>query len=807
MRLAIRRLIAQPGYTSAVVLTLALAIAATSASFSAVYTVLLKPQAITDAGDLVVCWAADVPRSLPVVELSYQNFQDWNAGSRSFTHMAAMGSAMWNAVLDGRGEPARLAYAAVSASFFDTLGVSPHLGRGFRPQDDVPNAPNVVILNYGAWLRRFGGDPAIVGTTIRLDDKPYAVVGIMPKGFDFPRGAEFWTPVVPALTAASAEWKTNALTDVGVLFVIGRLRPGATPASAAADLDALAGRIARTTGAYRFGSSVVATPFLEYVLGPVRPALWILFAAVGILLLVACANVSGLMLVRASLRHREHAIQIALGATSGALARAWIAESLIVSVAGGALGLVLSQWIADLIVALGPDDVPRLGDVSVTPAVVAFAAVAIAASAALVGIGPVRQARRADAAPLLGSGDRTTTGARVRRARAALLALQVGLAVVLLAASVVVVQSFARLRSIDLGFVPSDVFTMSVEPRIATPVNAWFDRLLRRVAALPDVEAAGVITVPPLALGPIGQETWVLLEGQPETAAAIEQNPQLNYQAASPGYFETMRIRLVRGRPFTDRDDERAPHVALVSETTARRLWPGADPIGKRLAMPSFDPTHPGTTWRTVVGVVGDVRYRGLTEVRLDVYDPALQSGTIAIHMVVRTATRPLAAAASIRAVARDLDPRVVIDRVATMDDVVSRAMAPWRLSAWMLSLVAAVAFGLSAIGLFSLVSLDAASRRHEFAIRLALGASPRDIVRTATGVAARAVAAGAALGLAGAAAGTRAIRSVLAEVGSLDTWSWSGVLLLVAAVAMIASYLPARRAGGIDPMSLLRRD
>src|SRR5262245_42193599 len=810
VRLAARGLLRSPGYAAAAVVTLALSIGATSAIFSVVHAVLLRPLPIPDPDRLVVCWEKGASPEQGVAELSYRNVRDWSEGMRGFARLAGFGSSNWAKVLDSQsGEPARLWYAAVTASFFDTLGVPPLLGRALRPEDDVAHAAPVVVLNHGTWVRRFGGDPGIVGRTIRLDGAPHTVVGVMPRGFDFPKGAEFWAPVVPELVASADLWHTDALTNVGVLFAIARLKDGVEAGPAAQELEALARRLAEGEKAPpRFGASVVVTPFVAYLLGPARLALWCLFAAVGVLLLIACANVSGLLLTRVSLRRRESAIRLALGASRARLGRLWVLETLLVAVAGGGCGLLASSWMAAAVVRLGPDDLPRLSDVSIDLPVAAFTAVVVSLAALVCAAVPIRQAGSLDLADALHDGGRASAGRRALRARGALLTVQIGLAVALLVSAGLVLRSFANLRRIELGFSPANVLLMDIDPRQARPSgNEWFRLLIERVHALPGVEAAGAVHLRPLAFGRIGQGTWVRLEGQADTPEATKDNPILNYQVATPGYFEAMRISLVRGRGFSLEDDARAERVAIVGESTARRLWPGQDPIGKRMAMPGFSPDGPPSYWRTVVGVVRDVRYRGLDQVTLDVYDPSLQAATRASDLVVRTAGNPLGVVAAVQAQARDLDPGVVIDRVSTLDAIVARAQAPWQLGAWTLALFAGLAFLLAAVGLFSLVSLDVAHRGHEFAVRLALGAEGRDIVGGVLKASAGRVAAGVAIGVGLAFVAARGLESLLFEVTASDPRSYAAVAVAVVLLVGVASYLPARRASGADPLALLRRE
>jgi putative ABC transport system permease protein len=806
LHLAFRRLMKSPGYTAAAVATLALAIGANTAMFSAVYGVLLEPLPIRQPNDLVICWGSDVERGAKVVELSYRNFEGWAARTRTFSQTAAVGSSTWPAVLETRDRSVRLSSAGVSVSFFDTLGVAPALGRGFRPEDDAPNAPRVLVLSHKAWVTEFGAERSIVGTTLRLA-QPTTVVGVMPEAFDFPRGTDFWTPVVPLLADSAQGWRTDTLENVGVLFVVGRLRRGATPEMAAAELDQVARQLDRDGSARRFGTGVVVTPFLDYLVGSVRQVLWALFAAVAVLLMVGCANVSGLMLTRASLRRREHAVRLALGASRSALARLWTVEALVVSAAGGALGLMAARGMIRAIVSLTPDDVPRLADVTVNLAVAGFTFLAVLVSALVCGAGSVRQAARADIVEALAESAWATPGAETSRLRSLLLVAEIALAVVLLIAAGLVVRSFTNLRSLDVGFTPEHVLAMNVSPGApGQSANEWINRLAEDVSALPGVRAAGAVYLRPLALGAVGQDMQVVLEGQPNTPEAARQNPTLNYQVATPGYFQAMRIPLRRGRLFDAEDDSRSPAVALVSESAARRLWPGQDAIGKRILMPTGSPGGPRSAWRTVVGVVGDVRYRGIDDLRLDVYDAASQSAAQAADLVVETAGDPVRFAATVEALARARDPHVVIDRVTTMAAIVAREMAPWRFSVWMFGIFATLAFVLASGGLFTRVALEVANRRREFAVRMALGADPSALVRSAMMSAGRWVLVGIACGLGIAVAAARAISRILYQVSPLDPGTYLKVIALVAAVVAMAAYLPARRASKVDPLELLRR-
>ncbi len=805
IRHAVRHLRQSPGYAATAVLTFALAIGANSAIFSAVNTVLLRPLPVEAPENLAVVWQTD-EGGKAVVELTHRHLREWTSSSTTFVKAAVMGSHNWNAVVQDRGEPSKIWFSGVSGAFFETLGVKPVLGRGLGPQDDVPNVPLVAVLNHGAWVRRFGADPGIVGKTMTLDDGPIEIVGVMPAGLDFPRGAEFWVPIVPMLGSGTPP-NTKTLDTVGVFYVVGRLRPGLDAAKARAEVDATEAHLDKANpGRLKWGSRAVATSFLDHVFGPVRPALRVLWAAVGVLLLIACANVSGLMLTRVSRRRHEHSIRLALGASRAAIGRLWIIETLLVAAAGGVLGLAVAHWIARAIVALAPDDLPRVADVSIDMTVALFTFAAVMLVALVTGAMPLRHAGADNLVASL-EGERTTTSKRTLHARSTLLVVQIGLSVVLLVAAGLVLRSFLTLRQVDLGFSPDRILTLTVQPGNPNrPPNVWMKDLLTRVRTLPGVEAAGAVYLRPLMLGPIGQGVTVLLEGQPETREAIEANPVLNYQIATPGYFETLKIPLRAGRFFNEQDTADAPRVAIVSQATARRLWPGQDPIGRRLFMSNFTPGKPGKSWRTVVGVVSDVRYRGIDEVQFDVYDPALQVGLSAGNIVVRSAGDPLALAGPVRSIARELDPAAIVDSITTMDAVVERAEAPWRLTMWMFVLFAGLAFGLAALGLFSLVALDVAHRGREFAIRLALGATRAAILR---GVLVRAgwrVLSGLAIGLAVAVIASRAMRGLLFGIAPDDGITYAAVLGVVLVAVAIAAYVPARRAARVDPQALLRQ-
>jgi putative ABC transport system permease protein len=807
VRHTIRHLRQAPGFTLATVLTFAVAIGSNSAIFSAVNTVLLRPLPVRTPEQLAVVWQTD-GGGQAVVELTHRHWREWMQSGSTFTHAALMGSHNWSAVLEGRGEPARVWFNGVSGTFFDTLGVAPLLGRALRADDDVPNGPAVAVLNHGAWARRFGSDPGVVGSRIMLDGTAVEIVGVMPPGVDVPRGAELWVPVVPLLASGTPP-DTKALDTLGVFYVVGRVRPGLAMSRVRAEVDATEARLdADNRGRLKWGTAAVVTPFVDYVFGPVRPALQVLWAAVVVLLLIACANVSGLLLTRVARKRHELSVRLALGAGRLAIARLWLTETLVVALAGGALGLVIAHWLARGITALAPDDLPRVAGIAVDAPIALFTLGIVVVVAMISAAVPLVHAGKTTAATATLDASRATESLSALRARSTLLVVQIGLSIVLMVGAGLVLRSFQALTKADLGFLPADVVSASVQPRtLSEPPNEWIDRFLRRVRAVPGVEAAGAVYLRPLMLGPIGQGVRVRLEGQPENGDAAKANPTLNHQIASSGYFETMKISLKAGRVFDERDTKEAVRVAIVSESTAQRLWPGQSAVGKRMWMASFTPGGPAQMWRTIVGVVADVRYRGLQEVQLDVYDAALQTGRAADNVVVRSSIDPAGIASAIRSIARDLDATAIVDAVTTLDAVVARAEAPWRLTMWMFVLFAGLAFGLSALGLFALVALDVAQRQREFAVRSAFGASHTAIVRGVLVRAAWRVAAGAALGVVVALVAGRSLRVVLYGVAPADAWTYGVALALLFFAAAIAAFLPAWRVGKIQPQTLLRRE
>src|SRR5688572_2532817 len=477
VRHTIRHLRQAPGFTIATVLTFAVAIGSNSAIFSAVNTVVLRPLPVAEPEQLAVIWQTD-RGGQAVIELTHRHLREWMESGSTFTHASLMGSHNWNAVLEGRGEPTRVWFSGVSGTFFDTLGVAPLLGRALRPEDDVPNGPAVAVLNHGTWVRRFGSDPRVVGSRMMLDGQAVEIVGVMPEGVDFPRGAEFWAPVVPALASGTPP-NSTILDTVGVFYVVGRVRPGIAMSSVRTEVDATEARLdAAHPGRLKWGTATVVTPFVDYVFGPVGPALRVLWAAVAVLLLIACANVSGLVLTRVARKRHELSVRLALGSSRLAISRLWLTEILAVALVGGGLGLAIAYWLTRGIVSLAPDDLPRVAEIAVNTRVALFTLGAVVVVAIISAVAPLIHASRATATGAIVA-SRATEGLSALRARSTLLVVQIGLSIVLMVAAGLVLRSFYALTRTDLGFVATNVLSVTVQPQaVSQPPNLWFDELL-----------------------------------------------------------------------------------------------------------------------------------------------------------------------------------------------------------------------------------------------------------------------------------------------------------------------------------------
>ena len=800
LRYGLRTLRKNPGFTAVAVIALALGIGANSAIFSVVNTVLLRPLPYKDPERLAMVWEDNARSGFPRDTPAAANYVDWREQNQVFEGMAALADESFN--LTGVGEPLRVDGQRVSADLFSLLGVEPQLGRAFRPEEDAPGANRVVLLSHGLWQRRFGSDPKIAGRPVNLNGESYTVVGVMPQGFQFPsRNDELWVPI--AFTSREA-----ANRNTHYLQVVARLKLGVTLGQAQAEMSTIAARLQRQYPQQNAELGAVVVPLHEQVVGDIRPALLVLLGAVGFVLLVACANVANLLLARAAARQKEIALRVALGASRLRLVRQFLTESVLLAVLGGGVGLLLSLWGVGLLKSFIPEDISQVKAVSVDARVLGFTLLVSLLTGLIFGLAPAAQASSFDLNETLKEGGRDTSSAgRGKRIRAALVVAEVAVSLVLLIGAGLLINSFLRLRHVDPGFRTDNLLTMSVVlPEQKYPDqarrSAFYDEMIRRVEALPGVRAAAVTNWIPLVSQ--GDSVGVSVEGRPDPAPG-QRRPVVVTRVVSPHYFRAMGIQLLRGRDFDERQDRvDSPAVVVINETMARYFWPGEDPLGKRVT-----PGRPDSPedWCQVVGVVKDVRQFQLNaDPKPQMYLLYAQAEFFAPrHLVVSTAVEPLGLASAVRKTVWEIDKDQPVSDVSTMEEVLSESIARQRFSMLLLAVFAGVALLLAAVGLYGVMSYSVAQRTREIGLRMALGAQERDVLRMVVGQGLKLVLAGVLIGLAAAFALTRLMSSLLFGVSATDPATLVTISLLLVGVAVLASYVPARRATKVDPLIALR--
>ncbi len=795
---------------------LAVTLGTLTAVFAIVQAIVLQPFPFRDQDRVVVVWQRDLRRAQPVIEVAHGEATDWLRRSRSFAQMAVVGSVNWSLDLVRNGEPQRLSLAAVSAPFFDVLGAPPTLGRGFAERDEVGSAPRVAVISHGLWVRTFGRDRSIVGRAIsvRLDvDRPaipLEVVGVASAAFDYPRGSEIWVPAAPLVRgyAGPGDDPEEVVGILRVFFGLARLKPGVDTAAAEADVT----RTIRTTdpkGGPEPASNGVVTPIASYLLGPARPVLWTLLGGAALMLLIVCANVAGLQVSRATSRQRVLAIRAALGASTTRLVRQTLIESVLLTSIAGVGALCVALATARILIAMAPEGVPRLDTVALLDLrVLAFGAGVTFATILLSALWPARVAARLDTVRILAHGARLASDAGGRRVQRAVVVLQVAVCLMLVAGAGLFARSVQALDRTTLGFDPRNLLAVSVTPSVSgqTSWRTFYEALEARVAALPGVAAVGSVYLRPLS-GPIGLESQPIFPGQvPTDPKTWGLNPLLNLETVTPGYFNAMAIEIVRGRGFTPDDVFTSPGAVIVSESAARRLWSGRDPIGQRMRNASYrTETERLRGWQTVVGVVRDVRYRGLNDVRLDLYMPARQSAERLQFLMVRTDAPAADVVASIRGAARALDSAASVSNATVMSGVVANESAPWRFMVRVFTAFALLAATAAAVGLGAVIALAVATRRRELAIRAALGANRAQLRSAVIGEGFWLTAGGTVLGLVLAVAAARAVAALLIGVEPHDAIALGGAAFVVCATSLAACWWPARKAANANPMEILR--
>jgi putative ABC transport system permease protein len=804
LRYSLRMLSKTPGFTSVAIITLALGIGANTAMFSMVDGVLMRPLPFKDPQQLYTLWERNLKMGYEQNPPAAGNFRDWRNHSTVFEQLAAFdASRTFN--FAGTGTPERVDGATVSSSLFELLGVKPGLGRTFSPEEDQPGRDRVVILGYGLWRRRFNADPSIVGKTVSIDGKDCTVIGVMPAGFQFPGNTG---TILDIFTAPAAQlWMPLALTDQQwsersshYLQVIARLKPAVTLAQAQTEMNSIEQQLVSAYPKDYIGTDVNFVSLHSQVVGSYRTSLLVLFGAVVAVLLICCANVANLYLAQAASRQKEMAVRFVMGAGRFRLIRQLVTESLLLATVGGALGILLAYWAIRFLKLILPDTLPNADLIHINLPALIFTLVATVATGLLFGLLPAIQASRADLTDSLKKSERGLEGVQHNRLRSLLVVSEVALALVLLVGTGLLLRSFVRLQEVSLGFVPEHVLTMQVslsEVRYPDPQKAvFFTQLLEKIRALPGVESAGAIGHLPLG-GKI--ESYDLqIEGH---APLPNEYANPDNHVVEPGYFEAMKIALLNGRYFDSRDTANSPPAIIINEAAAHNLFPNENPLGKRLKL-GFN-NFSGE----IVGVVANTKhltleYPPVEEVYVS-YSQAPFWGTMAL--TVRTASAPLALAPAVREVVLSIDKDQPVSKIRTMDDVLDGSVSAPRFRTILLALFGVAALFLGAIGIFGLVSYSVTQRTREIGIRMALGAAQPQVMKLALGQGLKLTLIGLAIGLVGSIGVTRLLSSMLYEVRPTDPLTFAGVTLVLAAIALLATYIPARRAVKVDPNVALR--
>ncbi len=805
IRYGMRMLLKAPSLSIVATMALALGIGANTAIFSVVNAVLLRPLPFPDSDKLMMVWDYVPSRGQKRGSASYPNFADWRTQNHVFEHLASFHTSDF--IMTGRGESSRLQGAVVNADLFTLLRATPVLGRAFLPAEDAPSETGrVVILSQELFQKRFNSDASILNQPMVLDGKNYTIIGVMPQAFQFPiqnEPVELWTTV-----AIDREGKEPMTDQRGAHYmqVIGRLKTGVSKEQAQAEMTAIAARLEQQYPDKNLHRSAGVEPALEALVGDIRPTLLILLGAVACVLLIACANVANLLLARALTRHKEIAIRSALGASRLRVIRQLLTESVLLSLAGGGLGLILAIWWSDLLVSLGKDDIPRAVQVGLDWRVLGFTLVVSVMTGVLFGLVPALQTSRTELTESLKEGGRGSgEGARRNRVRGVLVVSELAIAAVLLVGAGLLIQSLWRLRQVDPGFKRENVLTFNValpDVRYDTGKQVqFFQDLKAHMESLPGVQSASFVE--PLPLGGDHFSLSFETEGRP---VAKGDQPSADFFLVSPGYFQTMGIPQIKGRDFNDRDQHKSPPVIIVSEAFVKQFFPGEDPIGKHIkpGISTFEDEK--AQMREIVGVVGDVKSLSLSaEPKPAFYEPHAQVPFNQMTVVLRTSPDPHSLISGVTKEVSSMDKDLPVFGAKTMDEYLAASVAAPRFNTTLLTIFAAVALVLTIVGLYGVMSYSVAQRTNEIGIRMALGAQTHDVLGLVVKQGFKLVLLGLAIGLAGAFALMKLIASLLFGVTTRDPLTFAAVAGLLTVVALLACYLPARRASRVDPMVALR--
>ena len=796
VRYGIRSLLKQPAFTAIAVITLALGIAGNTVIFSAVNSLLVKPLAFPELDRMVAIWEARLSQGVERNEVTMADYLDWRKQNQTFEQMGLY--RWWSANLTGVEPPERIQGFLVSTNFLDVTGVKPFIGRAFSAEEDQPGKDAVVILNYGLWQRRFGGDANIVNKTVSLNGVKRTIIGVLPKEFNYPSGMDVMAPL--ALTPELASNRDNH-----TYYVLGRLKQNVSLPLAQTDLSTIAARLEKDYPQANTGHGVVVYPIVEDTVRFYARALWVLMGAVGFVLLIACANVANLTLARSSTRQREIALRLALGASRSRVIRQLLTESVMVALIGGALGVLIAYWGIDAMRAANPGEAAKFAPgwehLGINFPVLVFTLGVSVLSGALFGLAPAWQASKPDLNDALKEGGRTTSSSH--RLRNGLVVCEVALALMLLVSAGLLLRSFLSLLNTDPGFNSTNLLTMKLVLPAAKYKDdqaraAFYSELLNRIRVLPGVESVAAVNY--LPLGGSNSSDIFLIEGLPEPPPGQEFIGR--YRVCTPDYFQTMGIPILKGRAFTEQDKVDAPRVVIVNETLAQRYWPNQDPINKRMRFTGPLEKNP---WIQVVGVVKDVKHALSLPMSSDYYLPQNQDTWSSMVLVAKTKTEPMSMAAPIRQQVWAIDKDEPVFDVRTMQQVRALSVALYSFSSVTLTIFAAVALILSAVGIYGVMAYVVTQRTHEIGIRMALGARSRDVLRLVVRHGMTLALIGVGVGLGGAWALTRFMSSLLVGVSPTDAVTLSAVSLCLISIALIACYLPARRATKVDPLVALR--
>lgn len=801
IRFAVRMLLKRPGFTVIVSLTLALGIGANTTIFSAIDAVLLNPLPYKDPERLMVVWETNKqlgPEKWDRNEVAIGNFRDWRSRNQVFDQL---GSLFYTDMhLTGIGEPERIKSCVVTTNFFQVLGVQPMLGRTFLPEEETPGHPFAVILSHDLWQRRFGSDRDLINKNLTLNGHQVTVVGVMPPGFElqFPASTrvEMWVPM--AIGEGDLDRSMN------FLYVLARLKQGVSEEQAQSEMSLIAGQLQQQYPETNAGRGVRVVPLHKQVVGKVESYLYMLFAAVGFVLLIACANVAGLLLARVTARHREVAIRLALGASRWRLMRQLLTESLILSLLGGLLGLLVAYGGIKLLLVLTPSEVPRLHEIGLHLPVFLWTLTISIVTGLLFGLAPAVQASRPDLNKALkDSSGRNHGSSQGSGLRNLLVVSEVTVALLLLVGAGLMTKSFVRLQQVNPGFEATNVVSMYIalptQKYRRQQVNTFYDQLLERVRNLPRVKSAAGID--PLPLSNTDVTTNFVVEGAP--VVNLADRPDAGRRIITPGYFQTMGIPILKGRSFTEQDRENTPNVIVVNEALASRYWPNEDAIGKRLSFED-DPGKP--LWREIVGVAGNVKHKALEiDVMPEVYFPYQQFPGNFMNLVVHTDSDPVSMIPAIRNQVLSIDKDQPVADIMTMEQRLARSVASSRFVMLLLSSFSVLALGLAAVGIYGVMAYLVTQRTQEIGVRMALGAQRHDVLRLVVGKGMVLAIIGTAIGLGAALALTRLMRSLLFEVTPTDWLTFVIASMVLLTVAVLACYIPARRATKVDPLVALR--